>query len=160
LIAEGVKPENAASFIAKKGGIDECFKARTPSELQLTKQEKIKQSMSLVEETLSSKTHKPIGKLKVQPQFVAEAHKSPLTFLVGRSDAQGNVDVISVVPTTSKAMITMAKKSLALFLSNQQEQALSKQKATRKSNAISNAVVAAKQKKVNAGTASVEEALQ
>ena len=159
LLAEDVKPENAATFIAKKGGIDECFKARTPSQKQLTKQEKIKQSMVLVEEMLNSKTLKPIAKIKVQPLFVAEAHKSELTFMMGRSDAQGNVDVFSVVPTTSKGMVTMAKKSLALFLGNHQEQAISKQKANRKTNAISKAVVAAKKKKVDAGTATMEEAL-
>jgi hypothetical protein len=78
---------------------------------------------------------------------------------MGRSDAQGNVDVFSVVPTTSKGMVNMAKKSLALFLGNQQEQALSKQKANRKTNAISKAVIVAKQKKVDAGTATMEEAL-
>ena len=159
LLAEGVKPENAAAFIAKKGGIDECFKARTPTQVQLTKLEKIKQSMTLVEEMLSSKTLKPIAKFKVQPQFVAQAHKSELTFMMGRSDAQGNVDVISVVPTTSKGMVTMAKKSLALFLGTQQEQALSKQKANRKTNAISKAVSAANKKKVDAGTATMEEAM-
>ncbi len=160
LLAEGVKPENAASFIAKKGGIDECFKARAPSANQVAMKEKIDKAMPLVEETLTTNSLNAIGKVKVPPHFVAATHKDGLTFLIGRADVKGNVDILSVVPTTTKGMLTIAKKSLAMFLSEHQELALKKQKVSRKSNAIAKAAATATQKKLNAGTATMEETAQ
>lgn len=160
LLAESVKPEEASSFIAKKGGIDECRKARTPSETQVAKKEKIDKAMPLVEETFNSNTLNSIGKVKVPPHFVAATHKEGLTFLVGRADVQGNVDILTVVPTTTKGMVAIAKKSLAMFLSDHQELALTKQKANRKGNAIAKAAATATQKKMNAGTATLAEVAQ
>jgi hypothetical protein len=160
LLAESVKPDQAASFIAKKGGIDECFKSRTPSATQAAMMEKIDKAMPLVEEALNSHSFNSIGKVKVPPHFVAATHKEGLTFLIGRADVKGNVEILSVVPTTTKGMVSIAKKSLAVFLSEHQELALTSQKVSRKSNAIAKAAATATKKNLNAGTATMEEAAQ
>jgi len=163
LLTEKIKTEDAATYIKNKGGVDECFKAREPSVKQVAKKEKIDKAMPLVEEVLGSNSLHAIAKVKVPPHFVAATHKEELTFLVGRADIKGNVDVLSVVPTTTKGMVTMAKKSLALFLSEHQELAVASQKANRKGNAIAKAAATAKatvKKKLAAGTATVEEAIQ
>jgi hypothetical protein len=162
LFSENVKPEIAAQYISDKGGIDRCFKLRTPSAKQAQKQKQIEQAMPLVEETLSGSASQPIGKLKVPAFFVEKTCKEEFTFLIARSDPKGNVDVLSVVPKLSKAMLSIAKKELALFLSNQQQLATSKQQATRKSRSIEKAAekaVTARQKKVASGTATVAEAI-
>lgn len=113
-------------YIKNKGGVDECFKAREPSAKQVETKEKINKAMPLVEETLKSNSVNAIAKVKVPPHFVAATHKEELTFLVGRADAKGNVDILSVIPTTTKGMVAIAKKSLAVFLSEQQELALNR----------------------------------
>jgi hypothetical protein len=162
LLSKNISPNDAIKFINDMGGIDHCFKRYQPSETQIQNRSKITEAMSLVDEVLNPNSSQSIGKLKVPAFFVEQTSKDELTLLIARSDTKGNINVLTVVPKMTKGMLALAKKELALFLSKQHEAATTKQRIARKDSTIEKAVAnatKARQKKVAAGTATVEEAL-
>jgi hypothetical protein len=140
-ISYNVSPVDIASFINNAGGIEECKQKVTPSKKQQEKKQKIARAMPLVEETLSnSAVNKPLAKFSVPAQFVAASYQKDFTFLIGKADKDGNVQVLSVIPAYSEGVEKWAKQSLATFLDDEQVLSANKAKEKAKAKAIDKAV--------------------
>lgn len=106
--------------------------------------------MPLVEEVLLSDSTPCLAEFKVDPTLVASVWDKGMTFLVGRSDAKGNVEVRGVIPASSAAFEKWAKTQLALFLAQQKQANDKAEKAQRKEKAIAQAVASARPVSANA----------
>jgi predicted nucleic acid binding AN1-type Zn finger protein len=122
----------------------------------LAKENSIKDTLPLVDEQLNDESQK-LGEFKVSSEWVAKTYDKDLTVLVGKTDKQGNIRVVSVVPAYSKGMTNWAKKQIAIFLIEKQAEAKKNEKVLRKKEALKSAT--AKSKKNNSATETVGELL-
>lgn len=154
--AKDIKPEALAQFIADGGGVEECKKEFVPGPKVLERKAKIASAIDLVNEQLTNGSSN-LAELTVPAEWVAATHGEEMTFLVGKADSSGKIQVISVVPAYSKGMANWAKDRLALFLAEQQAVTKKASKAKRKDAAIE--VATKKAKKNNSATETVGELL-
>ena len=144
-IAANIAPANLAQYFAQQGGVEECKKQFAKSEKTLAKELRIEDAMPQVNEYLYSESSSVIAEFDVAPAFVANTADEEFTFLLAKANSAGHVQVISAVPAFSKAFAKWAKQELALFLAEQQKRAEEKAVDDRYSNAISKAVMQAKE---------------
>jgi len=154
--AKSIKPENLAEFIEGSGGVEECKRILMKKPATIAKENSIKDTLPLVDEQLNDESQK-LGEFKVSSEWVAKTYDKDLTVLVGKTDKQGNIRVVSVVPAYSKGMTNWAKKQIAIFLIEKQAEAKKNEKVLRKKEALKSAT--AKSKKNNSATETVGELL-
>lgn len=154
--AKDIAPEALAHFIADGGGVEECKKDFTKSPKMLEREAKIAGALDMVNEQLTNSST-CLAEVSVPAAWVAGSYGQEMTFLVGRADKNGKVQVTSVVPAFSKGMAKWAKNQLALFLAEQQAATQKVAKVKRKDAAIT--AVAKKAKKNNSATETVGELL-
>jgi hypothetical protein len=158
-ISEGVEADGLAEFIVKAGGIDGCKKQAKPSEKLAAKKLIFEKTMPLVNELLDGQTAPLLGEVTVHPRLVEKTHQDGFTFLIGKADKSGKVNVLSVVPAQSEAFLNWAKKELALYLSEQHQADGQQAKVIHKDAAIEAAVNAAITK-MQSGEATLAEVLE
>ena len=158
-IAEGIHADNLADFILQAGGIDGCKKQAKPSAKLEVKKLIIEKTMPLVNELLDGQTTPSMGELSVHPRLVEKTYQNGFTFLIGKADKSGKVNVLSVVPAQSEAMLSWAKKELALFMFEQHQADDQQPKVNHKDEAIEAAVNAAIAK-MQSGEATLAEVLE
>lgn len=158
-ISEGVKADELEEFIVNKGGIDACKKQAKPSEKGAAKKQTIENTMPLVNELLNGQTAPSLGEITVHPRLVEKTCQEGFTFLIGKADKSGKVNVLSVVPAQSQAFLSWAKKELALYLSEQHQADIQQANANQKDDAIEAAVNAAITK-MQSGEATLAEVLE
>lgn len=142
-ISEGISADGLAEFILQAGGVDGCKKQVKPSPEVQEKKLTIEKTMPLVNELLDGHTAPSLGVVSVNPRLVEKTHQSGFTFLIGKADKSGKVNVLSVVPAQSEAMLNWAKKELALYMSEQHQADGQQSKVNQKDEAIEAAVNAA-----------------
>lgn len=155
--AENIEPANLPAFIEAKGGVEQCKKTVTKSDKTKAKELTIAAAMPLVEEKIAGESGNPIGQVKVPREMVADSYGEEMTFLIGKADKSGKIDIVGVVPGYSKGAANWAKKQLALYLAVNQEAAEKKDKSVRKDASITKAVKVAK--KSSSATETVGELL-
>lgn len=158
-ISEGIEADGLAEFIAKAGGIDGCKKQAKPSEKAAEKKQTIEKTMPLVNELLDGHTAPSLGEVTVPPRLVEKTYQNGFTILIGKADKAGKVNVLSVVPAQSKAVIDWAKNELALYMSKQQQDDSQLAKVNSKDEAIDAAVNAAISK-MQLGEATLAEVME
>ncbi len=154
--AKKIAPEALPQFIADSGGVEECKKDFVKGPKALEREAKIASALDMVNEQLSNNSH-CLAEVSVPAAWVTESVGKEMTFLIGRADKNGKVQVTSVVPAFSKGMAKWAKNQLALFLAEQQKESQKTAKAKRKDAVI--AAVARSAKKNNSATETVGELL-
>jgi hypothetical protein len=154
-IAANVTSADLAQYFADQGGIEECKKQFVKSEKTIAKAQKIATSMPLVTEYLQSESC--IAEFDVAPEYVAKTCGQEFTFLLAKADSNGHVQVMSAVPSFSKAFANWAKQELAVFLAEQQMLADEQAANSGYNNAIKAAAESAKQN--NSATETVGELL-
>ena len=154
--AKGIKPEALPQVIADGGGVEECKKDFVKGPKALAREAKIASALEMVNEQLSNSTS-CLAEISVPAVWVEGTFAEEMTFLVGKADKNGKVQVTSVVPAFSKGMAKWAKSQLALFLAEQQAVTQKTAKGKRKDAAIE--AGAKKAKKNNSATETVGELL-
>lgn len=154
--AKGIAPEALPQFIADGGGVEECKKDFVKGPKALEREAKIASALEMVDEQLSNRANS-LAQVIVPAEWVAGTYGEEMTFLVGKADKTGKVQVTSVVPVFSKGMAKWAKQQLALFLAEQQAATQKAAKGKRKDAAIGAAT--SKAKKNNSATETVGELL-
>ena len=154
--AKSIKPENLAEFIEGSGGVEECKRTLMKKPATLAKENSIKDTLPLVDEQLNDESQK-LGEFKVSSEWVSKTYDKELTVMVGKTDKQGNIRVVSVIPAYSKGVTNWAKKQIAIFLIEKQAEAKKNEKVLRKKEALKSAT--AKSKKNNSATETVGELL-
>jgi len=155
--AKGIKPENLAQYIEDMGGVEVCKKDVTKSDKVKAKELTIAQTMPFVEEFIAGDALAPLAQLSVSRELVADSCNEEMTFLIGKADKNGKLQVLSVVPGFSKGAANWAKKQLAIYFAEHQALAEKTVKRNRKDTTVANAV--AKVKKSNSATETVGELL-
>jgi hypothetical protein len=153
---KNIAPAALPQFIADSGGVEECKKDFVKGPKALEREAKIASAVDMVNEQLSNNSH-CLAEVSVPAAWVTESVGKEMTFLIGRADKNGKVQVTSVVPAFSKGMAKWAKNQLALFLAEQQKESQKTAKAKRKDAVI--AAVARSAKKNNSATETVGELL-
>lgn len=143
--SHGITPDQLATFITTAGGVEECKKkvAEVSSKV-MEKTRTIESAMPLVEETLLNDSAPSLAQFKVSPALVANVWNKGMTFMIGSSDAKGNVEVRCVIPAHSAGFEKWAKTNLALFLAQQQQAAEELEQAQLKDKAIEQVIASAK----------------
>jgi hypothetical protein len=154
--AKGIAPEALPQFIADGGGVEECKKDFVKGPKALEREAKIASALEMVDEQLSNNATS-LAQVNVPAEWVAGTYGEEMTFLIGKADKTGKVQVTSVVPVFSKGMAKWAKQQLALFLAEQQAATQKAAKGKRKDAAIGAAT--SKVKKNNSATETVGELL-
>ncbi len=154
--AKGISPEALPQFITDSGGVEECKKDFVKGPKALEREAKIASALDMVNEQLTN-SNNCLAEFTVPADWVVGTYAEEMTFLVGRADKNGKVQVSSVVPAFSKGMAKWAKSHLALFLAAQQEATQKAAKGKRKEAAIKE--IAKKAKKNNSATETVGELL-
>jgi hypothetical protein len=154
--AKGIEPEALPQFIADGGGVEECKKHYVKGPKALEREAKIDSALDLVDEQLNSNTN-CLAEVSVPAAWVAESLGKEMTFLIGRAEKNGKVQVTSVIPAFSKGMAKWAKSQLALFLAEQQIESQKTAKTKRKEAVID--AISKKTKKNNSATETVGELL-
>ena len=154
--SKNITPEALAQFIADGGGVEECKKDFVKGPKALERQAKIAGALDMVNEQLSNNATS-LAQVIVPAEWVAGTYGEEMTFLIGKADKTGKVQVTSVVPAYSKGMAKWAKQQLALFLAEQQAATQKAAKGKRKDDAIGAAT--SKVKNNNSATETVGELL-
>lgn len=136
---------------------EQCKKTVTKSVKTKAKEQTIANAMPLVEEMIAGDAGARIGQVSVAREMVADSCDEEMTFLIGKANKSGEIDIVSVVPGYSKGAANWAKKQLALYLAVNQVAAEKKAKSVRKDDSITKAVKVAK--KSSSATETVGELL-
>lgn len=155
--AKDIKPADLPSFIEAEGGVEQCKKTVPKSDKTKAKELTIAAAMPRVEEIIAGDAGAPIGQLSVSREQVADSYGEEMTFLIGKADKSGKINIVSVVPGYSKGAANWAKKQLALYLAVNQVAAEKKAKSASKEASITKAVKVAK--KSSSATETVGELL-
>jgi hypothetical protein len=155
--AKDIKPADLPAFIEAEGGVEQCKKTLVKSAKTKAKELTIANAMPLVEEKIAGESGNPIGQVSVPRELVADSFGEEMTFLIGKANKSGKIDIVSVVPGYSKGVANWAKKQLALYLAVNQVAAEKQAKSTRKEASITKAVKVAK--KSSSATETVGELL-
>jgi hypothetical protein len=155
--AKDIKPADLPAFIEAEGGVEQCKKTVTKSVKTKAKEQTIANAMPLVEEMIAGDAGARIGQVSVAREMVADSCDEEMTFLIGKANKRGEIDIVSVVPGFSKGAANWAKKQLAMYLAVNQVAAEKQAKNTRKEASITKAVKVAK--KSSSATETVGELL-
>lgn len=155
--AKDIKPADLPAFIEAEGGVEQCKKTVTKSVKTKAKEQTIANAMPLVEEMIAGDAGARIGQVSVASEMVADSCDEEMTFLIGKANKRGEIDIVSVVPGFSKGAANWAKKQLAMYLAVNQVAAEKQAKNTRKEASITKAVKVAK--KSSSATETVGELL-
>lgn len=155
--AKDIKPANLPSFIEAEGGVEQCKKTVPKSDKTKAKELTVANAMPRVQEMIAGDAGAPIGQVSVARELVADSCDEEMTFLIGKADKSGKIDIVSVVPGYSKGAANWAKKQLALYLAVNQVAAEKKAKSASKEASITKAVKVAK--KSSSATETVGELL-
>lgn len=155
--AKDIKPADLPAFIEAEGGVEQCKKTVTKSVKTKAKEQTIANAMPLVEEMIAGDAGARIGQVSVAREMVADSCDEEMTFLIGKANKKGEIDIVSVVPGFSKGAANWAKKQLALYLAVNQVAAEKQAKSVRKDASVTKAVKIAK--KSSSATETVGELL-
>lgn len=155
--AKDIKPADLPAFIEAEGGVEQCKKTVPKSDKTKAKELTVANAMPRVQEMIAGDAGAPIGQVSVARELVADSCDEEMTFLIGKADKSGKIDIVSVVPGYSKGAANWAKKQLALYLAVNQVAAEKKAKSASKEASITKAVKVAK--KSSSATETVGELL-
>jgi hypothetical protein len=147
-ISAKVAPGNLAAFIEKEGGVEMCKKKNPVTREAAKKQANIAKALVQVNEQLNDDFIKPLAVFKVPKQLIpAKANNDDLTLCLARTDGNGNVKIICIVPKSSSGVTNWAKNQMARLLMEKQDQASIASAAQAKNDAIDKAKKAASKSK-------------
>jgi hypothetical protein len=118
-----IAPENFPGFVIESGGLEECMAMASTNQAVLQRKQQVVAAMPMVEDILSDAASPVLAEFKVDVSLIKNLKDGGKTFMIGTCDADGNVQVRSVIPAYSSAFEKWAKTKIAEHLQVGQQQA-------------------------------------
>jgi hypothetical protein len=112
-----ITSDNFAEWVADFGGIEE-ISSKGATQETLNKQAELAAQVELVKDLLDAQLKNPLAIVPKTP-LLDVASTAEYTLLIGKTLANGETQVLNVIPDATSAMIDMAIKKIAQALINQ-----------------------------------------
>lgn len=121
-VLEGVEPARFADWVAEQGGIEEVVRTKALSEGTLKKRATLADYAVQVKQLLLSQLEIPLATVPKTGLMGNAVDTSEYTLLIGKTQANGETKVLSIVPNATESMINAAVQRIAQALMNGVEQ--------------------------------------
>lgn len=111
-INNGVKAENFATWVQEFGGIEEVVKQNAYSQETMSKRNNLNNQIETIKDSLTQQVKNPLA-IVPKSDLVNISETSEYTLLIGKTQANGETIVLSVIPEASEAMIEAAIANIA-----------------------------------------------
>ena len=114
-INNGVRAENFAAWVEQFGGVEEVVKTKAYSQETILKRNKLNDQIEEVKIQLTQRVKKPLAIIPPS-DLIKISDTAEYTLLIGKTQANGETIVLSVVPEASEAMTENAIANIAKAL--------------------------------------------
>ena len=121
-VKDQITSDNFAEWVADFGGIEE-ISSKGATQETLNKQAELAAQVELVKDLLDTQLKNPLA-IVPKTLLLDVASTAEYTLLIGKTLANGETQVLNVIPDATSAMIDMAIKKIAQALINQPQLAI------------------------------------
>lgn len=121
-VLERVDPEHFPDWVGEQGGIEEVVRTKALSEETLKKRATLNDFAVQARQLLLDQLNKPLATVAKTGLMGEAVDTGEYTLLIGKTQADGETKVLSVVPNATENMINAAVQSIARSLMNGVEQ--------------------------------------
>ena len=138
-VIEKIEPENFIQWVNDNGGIDKLAKGKGATKETKKKRLALDKAINDVEAWLEQQLNNPIG-VAMPQEFHHGVDTGTYTLLIGFAMNDGSTKILSNVPDCSEGMIKTAKKKLAEFFLENEEQIKVAQLVAKHDKAMNDAI--------------------
>jgi hypothetical protein len=117
-VLEGVEPARFADWVAEQGGIEEVVRTKALSEETLKKRATLNDYAVQAKQLLLEQLSAPLATVAKTGLMGNAVDTGEYTLLIGKTQANGETKVLSVVPSATESMIKAAVQHIAQALMN------------------------------------------
>lgn len=112
-VLEGVEPARFAEWVAEQGGIEEVIRTKALSEETMKKRATLNDFAVQARQLLIEQLNQPLATVAKTGLMGAAVDTGEYTLLIGKTQANGETKVLSVVPNATDSMIKAAVQHIA-----------------------------------------------